>query len=136
MGRWDERNALDVYKRDDWNHAFNNDFDWKETPLNKHPKKCNCPKHEYLAEKINTPREFPIVYKYCPDHFKEWHNSKNQMLKQLNWLQRQIVKFMFWRKMIIVKELTYAQSDICIWCRLGGGGRGIKTPYNTISPHQ
>lgn len=102
-----------------------------------HPKNCNCPKHEYFEEQKRSKKEFPLVFKYCPAHFKAWHETKNEMLMLAPWIQRQIIKFMLWRKLVIIQELTYAQSDLCLWCRFGSGGRGIKnTPDNTIAPHQ
>lgn len=144
MGRWDGRPTRDFDKfkpddkvLDDWNKEFNNNFDWKETPWAMHPKNCNCPKHEYFEEQRKNIKTLPIIYKYCPDHFKVWHETKNEMMSRLSWLQRQLVKFMLWRKLVVVQELTYAQSALCIWCKFGSGGRGIKnTPDNTIAPHQ
>lgn len=134
MGRWDDRPVRDFDQDkpskealDEWNKAFDNDFDWKETEWTKHPKGCNCPKHEYFEEQRKSQRHFPIVYKYCPDHFKAWYDTKDEMMRKLKWWQRQMVKFLFWRKLVIIKELTHAQSDLCIWCRFGSGGRGIKT---------
>lgn len=137
MGRWDDRPTRDFNiggGRDDWNKEFDNNFDWKETPLNKHMKKCNCPKCEYFIERRKNP-SLPIVYKYCPAHYKVWFETQNEMMNRLNWFQRQVIKFLFWAKVVVIKELTYAQSDLCFWCKFGSGGRGIKDPP-TIAPEQ
>ncbi len=115
--------------RDEWQEANNTDLNWRETKLSEHPKGCNCPKHEYMEEKLKT-QELPITYKYCPQHFKAWHETKNDMFKNLKLWEKYILKYMFWSGMIKIIELKYAQSDICMWCRFGSGGRGIK-----LKPH-
>lgn len=141
MGRWDDKDTdgFDKYKKptdeevEKWQKEFDTDFNYKETKWINHPKGCKCPKHEWAKEQAKSRRDFPIVFRYCPDHFKLWHETKEEMYKGLKWWHKLILKFYFWRKLIIIQELKYAQSDLCIWCRFGTGGRGGKK-INPLAP--
>ncbi len=134
MGRWDNKDTddFDKYKKPtdeevkEFQKEFDTDFNYKEEKWINHPKNCKCPKHEYFEGRKKDMRAngFPIVYKYCPDHFKLWHETKEEMYKGLIWWHRLILKFYFWRGLIRIQELKHAQSDLCIWCRFGTGGRG------------
>lgn len=127
--------------KDDYSENFGN-FDWKETPLYNHPKKCKCPKHEAIVENRRASLQsgsLKMILKLCPGHFKAYHEtfdeSQKKMYKTLSFLQKIAFKFVMlppiYRRLIEVRELTHAQSDICFWCKFGSGGRGIK---RTVSP--
>ena len=127
MGRWDDYNASSgKERRDEWQKEHDTDFNWKETKGRDHPKDCTCPKCEYLKEQRRTFKEFPIVHKLCPDHYKVFMEEKSNMLKELKLWEKVIIKLMFKFNMIVIRELKYAQSDLCLWCRFGSGGRGIR----------
>lgn len=134
MGRWDNKETEDYDKFADheeydeeverFKEEFNVDFNYKEEKWINHPEGCRCPKHEYFEEKRRSFSGFPIIYKYCPEHFKLWHETKDEMYSNMKWWQRLLIKFYLWRKMLRIEELKYAESDMCIWCRFGTGGRG------------
>lgn len=134
MGRWDDRPARDFnpdkYVLDDWNKANNNDFDWKETPVNEHPVNCNCPKHEHIRDLTATRKQTqdtsPIKIRLCPEHFKAWHETKGDMYKHARWWQKIIVWIALKRGWLQIIELKYMNSELCYWCKFGSGGRGIK----------
>lgn len=116
--------------RDDWQKEHNTDFDWRETPLNKHPngKKCTCPRHEHLKEiAIQTVNTFDSIrIKLCPDHYKAWVDTSDEMWSRMKWWQRIISKIALKLGWVKIIELKYAQSELCWWCKYGSGGRGIK----------
>lgn len=132
MGRWDDKETegFDKYKPptdeevERFQKEFDTDFNYKEEKWINHPKDCKCPKHEWVEEQRKARKSLPITYKYCPEHFKLWHETKDEMYKGLKWWHKIILKFYFWRKLIVIQELKYAQSDLCIMCRFGTGGRG------------
>lgn len=136
MGRWDNRNASsdeeqrNLAQQDEWNKENNTNFDWRETPWNDHPKGCNCPKHEYIKEKIATRKltqdNSPVAYKLCPDHYKAWYETQPEMYKRMKLWQKIIMKLALRFGWIKIIELKYAQSDLCMWCKFGSGGRGVK----------
>lgn len=119
MGRFDDN-------RDEWQKEHDTDFDWKETPADDHPKKCTCPKHEYWHSFMKTNKEIPILLKYCPDHYKAWFETQDEMYRLTKWWKAIILKFFFRIGAFKIHKLTYALSADCIWCRFGGGGRGRK----------
>lgn len=130
MGRWDDRDALNEkekreFVRDEWNKAFDNDFDWKETPYKEHPKNCKCPKHEYFEEQKKNNKSLPRVLRYCPQHYKAYWETFDEHMKKCKWWERILVKIAFRFKWIIIKELKHSQADLCLWCKFGSGGRGI-----------
>ena len=132
MGRWDNRNAsTDDERRDEWQKQNKTNFDWKETPKKKHEKDCTCPKCEYLIEQRKSFKGFPITHKFCPDHYRVWHEVKDEMMGELKWWERWLIQMMMKNGMIIIKELSYMQSDLCLWCKFGSGGHGNK---KTIKP--
>lgn len=114
---------------DDFEKEFPN-FDWRETPLEKHPKHCRCPKHEYIQERIAL-KDYPIILRLCPPHFKAYYESYDIEVKKLKWHQKLILKIVLKLKMVVIKELTHMESELCFWCKFGSGGRGIK-----VSPIQ
>lgn len=109
---------------DDYEKDFPN-FDWRETPYSQHPKKCICPKHEYFNG-LEKQRSSPIVLKFCTDHLKIYNETFVESINKMNWFNKLRVKIAFKLKLIMIKELSLFQSDVCIWCRFGTGGRGIK----------
>ena len=108
------------------------DFDWKNTPADKHPGgiNCPCPKHEHIKDQIETRRRLiksggnydrVIVHiKLCPDHYRLYHTMKKQPRK-ISLKNKIIVKLMLWLGLIKVTELNYAQSDLCFYCKYGTG---------------
>lgn len=109
---------------DDFEKEFP-DFDWKETPPNEHPKKCRCPKHEYIEEMLRT-TGLPLTIKLCPPHYKAYWETEKEMMSKLSWIQKRFYNLMKKMKLFIIKELKHVESDICFWCKFGSGGRGIK----------
>ena len=118
--------------RDDWQKERDTDFDWRETPLFKHPdvngEKCDCPRHEHLKEisidSVNTLSA--IRLKLCPDHYKAYYETLDETQSKIPWWQRLIFKLVIKIGLVKIIELRYAQSDLCMWCKFGSGGRGIK----------
>jgi len=102
-------------------------FDWRETPFKDHPKGCFCPKHEQVREMIRQSKQTgKIIYRYCPPHYKVWAEEFEKEMKKAKWFTRQMVKLALRLKVYEIRELKYAESDLCFWCRFGSGGRGIK----------
>jgi hypothetical protein len=142
MGRWDDKetdgfdkfSAVPDKKRDDWQMENNTDFDWKETPYNDHPRKCTCPKHEYFLEQRKSRRTLPILYKYCPSHFKIWNDTKDEAMKRAKWWQRFLGRIIFKLGWVKIVCLTEMQSDLCLWCKYGSGGRGGGIKHDPLSP--
>ncbi len=109
-------------------------FDWKETPLMDHPKKCRCPKHEHLKELGQTAKqtkEFPIRIKLCPSHYKVFQESLPEQEKRLGFWKSKVAKFIMKIGMIKFIEIPYMQSDQCFYCRFGSGGLDKR---NKITP--
>lgn len=116
--------------RDDWQKENDTDFDWKETPLNEHPNrhKCTCPRHEHLRElttdSVNTMSSVRI--KLCPDHYRVYFETQDEMKQKMTLFQKLITWFVLRTGWVKIVELKYAQSDLCMWCKFGSGGRGKK----------
>jgi hypothetical protein len=117
--------------RDDWQNENNTDFNWKETPLSEHPNKskCTCPRHEHLKElavdSINTRSALRI--KLCPNHYRVYYETLPEMKTRMTLVQRFFTWFAQAIGWVKIVELKYAQTDLCLWCKYGSGGRGIKT---------
>ena len=109
---------------DDFEKEFP-DFDWKETPANKHPKKCRCPKHEYMEERLRS-GGLPLIIRLCPPHYKVFCETEDEMTSKLSKFQKLLYKLTIKLKLVVIKELKYMESEICFWCKFGSGGRGIK----------
>lgn len=114
---------------DDFEREFP-DFDWRETPAENHPRKCRCPKHEYIEERIRS-IGLPFIVRLCPPHYKVYWETFDEIYDKLPTLQKFLYKAMTKLKWIKVEALKYMQSEMCFWCKFGTGGRGIKT---TIAP--
>ena len=106
------------------------DFDWKETPAEKHPWRCRCPKHEYIEERVRS-IGLPFIMRLCPPHYKAYWETFDEMFNKLPLFQKLLYKAMTKLKLIKVEVLKHMASDLCFWCKFGSGGRGIK---HTIAP--
>lgn len=107
-------------------------FDWRNTPVHKHPKdmECDCPMHEYLREKVNVSvaveealkdagkkvdGETQISLKFCPQHYDQWMKE----YKGLKWLKRKTIDLLFkWSRIVVVK-LSVMMSEECFLCKYG-----------------
>ena len=114
---------------DDFEKEFP-DFNWRETPADKHPKKCRCPKHEFMEERLRS-TGLPFIIRLCPPHHKVYWETFDEMYSKLPTFQKLLYKVMEKLKWIKIEELKHMASDLCFWCKFGTGGRGIKT---TVSP--
>lgn len=100
-------------------------FDWKETPIRKHPKHCRCPKHEYInelaASAVNS-KTFRTTIKLCPDHYTVYLESK----KEYSLFERIATKMALKLGIVDIKQIPYMMSEECYYCRFGTGGRKNK----------
>jgi len=117
---------------DDFEKEFPN-FDWKETPSYKHPKKCRCPRCEHFKERIKT-GGFPIIIRLCPPHYDAYWETFDEAYKRIPFLQRMLYRMMVKLKMILVQKLKHMEAELCFWCKFGSGGRGIKKPLAPDMP--
>ena len=116
---------------DDFEKKYS-DFDWKNTPSREHPRKCQCPRCEFMQEKINlvkqTGQPLKIVLNFCPSHYDVYMNHG---VAQLNVISKFFLKLAMKLGTLEIRKLKYMESDICYYCKYGDGGRGNKkvTPY-------
>lgn len=145
MVNWTDDNNWGETK-DDYKENFGN-FDWRETPDYKHPKKCRCPRHEVMEEKVNL-KNYPIIFYLCPDHHQIYLETKDEVRKKIyDSLTKQfgllkgtfakiIIKLVWHFKLVQFKELKEIRfgSDLCFYCKFGSGGRGKKHPISPDIP--
>ena len=115
-------------------------FNWREIPPHKHPggmKKCPCPKHEHLRDKMrthaivskNSKELVSFEIKLCPDHY----NIYFEIINELSWWRKGIVKFFIKYEVLKIIKVKYMESETCYYCRFGTGRSGDrKKVYPTL----
>lgn len=105
-------------------------FDWKNTPDSQHPggRDCRCPRHEHIREKTRYVRDAARAghlvrpsLKLCPDHAAQ----VDQQVAAHSILKRTILRFYIRTGLFRIITLDHRNSEMCEWCRYGGGGRKI-----------
>ena len=116
------------------------DFDWRNTPAHKHPggpKKCPCPKHEYVRDKLEQGKRVtketkdfqPLVLRFCPPHYDVYFN---EAYREIPFKYKIIIKICLKLGLVKIVKLKHMESDLCYYCKFGSGGFDKKTELPPI----
>ena len=119
---------------DDFEKSYH--FDWKTTPLDKHPNGyyCQCPKHEFQREQISntinsmirTKQFQPLVYRCCNVHY----DNMLMFVDSKKFLPRMQCRLVMKLGIVKIIKLPSMGSQLCDICRINdsGGGMRIELP--------